>query len=139
MKQTITRVAAYGLLRADTTILLCRLSAAVQGFAGHWTLPGGGLDFGEDPKAAVVREMAEETGLDVAVGNLAGVDSRHIERGSSEFHSIRIIYHVDLIGGELTYEQDGTTDMCEWVEKEAVTELDLVDLAQVGLKLAFKQ
>jgi len=139
MSQEITRVAAYGLLRTDTTILLCRFSPAVQGFAGYWTLPGGGLNFGEDPKAAVVREVAEETGLEVEVGSLAGVDSRHMQRDSLQVHSIRIIYHVALVGGELTFEKDGTTDMCEWVEQENVERLDLVDLAEVGLALAFQQ
>ena len=42
---------------------------------GHWTLPGGGIDFGEDPEDAVVREFIEETGLTVKVRKLAGIDS----------------------------------------------------------------
>ena len=42
-----------------------------------WTLPGGGLDHGEDPRDAVVREVHEETGLDVQVGETARVYSAH--------------------------------------------------------------
>lgn len=38
-----------------------------------WNLPGGGLEPGELPDEAVVREVSEETGLDVAVDHLAGV------------------------------------------------------------------
>jgi len=58
-----TRVSAYGLLRRDDQMLLCRLSERVGMNPGCWTLPGGGLDFGEDPEDAVVREFKEETGL----------------------------------------------------------------------------
>jgi ADP-ribose pyrophosphatase YjhB (NUDIX family) len=137
MQQETTRVAAYGLLTKGAAILLCRISPAVEGFAGHWTLPGGGLDFGEDPQDAVVREVAEETGLEVVVKQLAGIDSRHIQQDNRDFHAIRIIYHVAYVTGELTYEQNGTTDRCEWVAKDDLNGLVLVDLAKVGLEMAF--
>jgi ADP-ribose pyrophosphatase YjhB (NUDIX family) len=66
-KERVTRVAAYGLLQRNSELLLCRLSQQVGINQGHWTLPGGGLDFGEDPEHAVVREFAEETGLAINV------------------------------------------------------------------------
>ena len=44
-------------------ILLARLSA-IEVDVGAWTLPGGGVDFGEHPDAAAIRELEEETGLD---------------------------------------------------------------------------
>jgi ADP-ribose pyrophosphatase YjhB (NUDIX family) len=66
-KAPVTRVAAYGLLQRENKLLLCRLSQHVGLHPGHWTLPGGGLDFGEDPEQAVVREFAEETGLAINV------------------------------------------------------------------------
>ncbi|MEV6833339.1 NUDIX hydrolase [Streptomyces sp. NPDC051133] len=46
-------------------------------YAGHWWLPGGMLDHGEDPWAAARREMGEETGIDIGpVPALLGVDHR---------------------------------------------------------------
>ena len=71
------RVAAYAVILRDERILLSRLSPS-----GHpeelWTLPGGGLDHGEDPRDAVVREVHEETGLDAVVGETARVYSAHL-------------------------------------------------------------
>jgi len=59
------RVSAYGLIVQENRMLLCRISPQVPAAAGMWTLPGGGIDFGEHPQDAVVREVREETGLDV--------------------------------------------------------------------------
>src|ERR1043165_5710521 len=58
----ITRPAAYGLLWRDGKVLLCRTSPGHLG-VGRWTLPGGGIVFGEAPEAGAIREVEEETGL----------------------------------------------------------------------------
>lgn len=130
----VTRVAAYGLLVRDQQILLCRNSAQLPAHAGRWTLPGGGLEFGEHPQAAVVRELREETGLAVRTGDLATVDAIEVTVDQTRYHSIRIIYHAHVIGGELTNEVDGSTDMAQWWPVAAPPEL--VDLAELGVALA---
>ncbi len=47
MKEKYTRVSAYGLVTHDSKILLCRISKQLPRWQGQWTLPGGGIDFGE--------------------------------------------------------------------------------------------
>ena len=141
-KEKVTRVAAYGLMldRSPTDadrILLCRLSDRVVNHAGYWTLPGGGLDFGERPEDGMVREVQEETGLDVVADGIAGVDSSLIDGESKLFHGVRIIYHTKLLGGVLANETDGTTDRCEWFTRKETLALELVGLARVGLGYAF--
>jgi len=132
------RVSAYGLLRRDDQMLLCRLSEKVGMNPGCWTLPGGGLDFGEDPEDAVVREFNEETGLLVKVNNLVAVNSLSDSMpGWSPMHSIRIIYCVQYVSGVLTYEQEGSTDMCAWHTHAETQTLPLVDLAKQGITHTF--
>ncbi|MDZ4843259.1 MAG: NUDIX hydrolase [Hyphomicrobium aestuarii] len=43
-------------------------------FAGAWSLPGGSIEASETAQAAIVREIAEETGLDISVGEVVGVN-----------------------------------------------------------------
>lgn len=137
-KQNTTRVAAYGLLLRENKMLLCRLSEKVGMNPGCWTLPGGGLDFGEDPEDAVVREFMEETGLVVKVDRLVCIDSLSDSLpGWSPMHSIRIIYSVQLVSGELRFEQEGSTDLCAWHSHEETKELPLVALAQRGIQHTF--
>ncbi len=130
--ENTTRVAAYALLVDTGNILLCRISAQLPDIAGQWTLPGGGIDFGEDPVDAMVREVREETGLVARPGRLAGVNSI---QPSAAFHGIRIVYHADVIGGTLTFEEDGTTDRCEWIPLATADNYPLLGLASYGVRL----
>ena len=133
----VTRIGAYGLVVREGCILLCRLSDRVGHFAGQWTLPGGGLDFGEDPADGMVREVFEETGLSVRQMGVAGVDSVSGELPDRAYHSVRIIYHTEVLGGDLVNELDGTTDQCNWFTQPQTQDLTLVDLVQIALPLAF--
>jgi ADP-ribose pyrophosphatase YjhB (NUDIX family) len=130
----VTRIAAYGLLVESGKLLLCRLSESVPLHAGKWTLPGGGIEFGEPPEQAMVREFSEETGLIVAVDSLAGIRSIS-DTKDNKFHSIQIVYHASLSGGTLRFETEGTTDRCEWFPIETVAALPKVGLVAKGLEL----
>lgn len=115
----LQRVAAYALVVRDDEVLLTRISA--RGFhAGAWSLPGGGIEHGESPVAAVVREVREETGLTVEVGEVAAVVDERV-RGSApsgrdeDFQSIGLVYLATVTGGQLAIEDAGTTDAVAWV------------------------
>ncbi len=129
-----TRVAAYALCRdADARILLCRLAPWVEA-SQPWTLPGGGVEFGEAPEAAVVRELAEEAGYDGEVVALHDVSDRLLtDHPPGRLHSIRIVYRVRITGGELRDEVDGSTDRCAWFSPDEAERLPLVSLARRAL------
>ncbi len=113
----IRRVGAYGLCRdPEGRVLLARNSGASE-FPGLWGLPGGGVEQGEHPDDAVVREFAEETGLTVRATGLHAVlsDVARLPSSGDAEHTDRLIYDVELTGGDLRPEADGTTDRVEWV------------------------
>jgi ADP-ribose pyrophosphatase YjhB (NUDIX family) len=120
------RVAAYGIARDGELVLLSRLGRSPD--RGRWTLPGGGLDFGERPADAVVREVHEETGLDVRVEELLDADAEVYrdtgERGRFEAHAVRFAYRVTVLGGTLgVVEVDGSTDDARWWPMSDLPEL----------------
>ena len=58
-----THVGAYGWCRDSASrLLLVRIKAGLED-AGRWTMPGGGVEWGEHPDAAARREIEEETGI----------------------------------------------------------------------------
>ncbi|MEU1037214.1 NUDIX hydrolase [Streptomyces sp. NPDC005551] len=132
------RVAAYAVCVRDGQLLLARWVAGDG--SKRWTLPGGGMDHGEDPYDTLVREAEEETGYAVEPMTLLGVDSvrrahpRRLGR-TADFHGLRIVYEARITGGELRHETNGSTDMAAWHPLDAVAALERVDLVDVGLAL----
>ncbi|HFZ8993300.1 TPA: NUDIX hydrolase [Citrobacter freundii] len=69
---------------------------------GGWSLPGGWADVGDSPSVAIIREVREETGLQVRVSRLLGVWDRN-QHGHPPYpwHVYKMIFLCEVIGGEL--------------------------------------
>lgn len=133
-----TRPASYVVVRRDDEILLAHWNE--NGRQG-WTLPGGGMEGHETTEQTAVREVREETGYDVVLDGLLGVDTIYvpaadrISRGDGDLRGVRVVYTGHVVGGELTHEVDGTTDECRWVQIAEVPALDTVSLVDVALRM----
>ncbi|SKB00023.1 ADP-ribose pyrophosphatase YjhB, NUDIX family [Agreia bicolorata] len=132
------RVAAYAVIISGGKILLAHWRA---GELSGWTLPGGGIDPGEDPADAAVREISEETGYRAELGELIGVDSKVIPAGQRlsgsgvPLHALRIVYTATVVGGDLSNEIGGSTDEAAWFALGDVAGLDRVDLVDIGIRM----
>jgi ADP-ribose pyrophosphatase YjhB (NUDIX family) len=133
----LLRIGAYALLLdREERILLCRIAPGIMS-AQEWTLPGGGIDFGEHPRDGAIREVLEETGLVITVQDRPFVDSELFEWRGYLAHGVRLIYRGEIMSGELRHEIGGSTDRCEWFTREDAANLPLVSLGRLGIELAY--
>src|SRR3954453_85950 len=92
-----------------------------------WALPGGGVDPGESVTMAVVREVKEETGIDVTVDDLVGVytNPRHVmayDDGEVR-QQFSLCFRAHPIGGELSTSEE-TKEVAFW-PPESLADLDI--------------
>jgi ADP-ribose pyrophosphatase YjhB (NUDIX family) len=138
-----TRVAAYCVcVDADARMLLVRLNDLTTR-PGAWTLPGGGIEFGEHPEVAAIRELEEETGYIGEIAELLGVNS-HTRTQSDvpgdEYHSVQIVYRVAITGGTLRHEPPGnSSDHAAWHPRAELSSLDVVGLVAYAIPLAYRE
>jgi 8-oxo-dGTP diphosphatase len=90
--------------------------------AGEWSVPGGRVEPGELLAEAVVRELAEETGLEGVCGELVGV----VERFGDDHHFVILDFSVTVLSDEQPVAAADALD-ARWVPLEEVAEWMLVD------------
>ena len=91
-----------GVLLENGEILLIKRKG--EPFKGKWALPGGFVEYNEKVEDAIIREIREETGVNVEIKELLGVysDPKRDPRG----HTISIVFLLDIISGRIKYGDD---------------------------------
>jgi mutator protein MutT len=108
-------------------------------YKGQWSIPGGRVELGESLGAAVVREMREETGLDVDVGPVIEVFER-IQRQDDRvrYHFVIVDYLCTCRGGRLCAGDDAVDAV--WVTSHELARYDIrasaVAVIRKGLAMA---
>ncbi len=136
-----TRLGSHAICLDDAgRLLLCRL-ADTEVAPGSWTLPGGGVEFGEHPDEACLRELREETGLHGEIERVEAVFS-HVYPGSQwadgqDLHFLSILYRVRIVGGELVDEIGGSTDRAAWMTPDEIRGISVVEVAREAIDRIF--
>lgn len=123
------RLASYALVVSGRGLLATEFSERTA-VPGLWSLPGGGIDPGENPAQTVQREVFEETGQRIEVLQFIDVQTDHwIGHSPSgvveDFHAVRLIYHAVCPDptDPVVHDQGGTTADSAWVPAERWREL----------------
>jgi ADP-ribose pyrophosphatase YjhB (NUDIX family) len=110
-----------GILIENGRILLIKQALVEQ---QHWTLPGGALEFDETIKQCLIREMKEETGLDVKVKEMLYVTDRFHKL---KHHIVDISFLVERVGGELIANSFTKGD------RETIREIKMVPVDEITI------
>ena len=126
---------AVGAVVLDESGRLLVVRRARPPAADRWSLPGGRLEEDETLSAALRREVREETGLDIDVGEVVGA----VERRGPGHHYVIIDFRAEVVGGSLAAGDDAAE--VAWMGRgdlEAVTTTDglLPFLDEHGVELA---
>lgn len=113
----IVHVAAAALLDGEGRVLLARRPEG-KPMAGLWEFPGGKIEPGETPEAALARELEEELG--VVIG--APVPLAFVSHGYEGFHLVMLLYAVRDWAGALHGRQGQALD---WVEADRLDSLPM--------------
>jgi 8-oxo-dGTP diphosphatase len=105
--------------------------------AGMWSLPGGLVELGETPAAAVEREVKEETGLRVHVEKLLDVWTELLRdsEGKVEYHFVLIDYIAEPIGGRVKLNPESSA--FGWYSQDEIGRLNVTRGTKAVLKKSF--
>ena len=117
---------------ADNSMVLIRRKK--KPYKKSWALPGGFVEYGETVEEAVIREIKEETGLEISLCGIVGVysDPERDPRG----HTVTICYFAVKTGGELKAGTDASDVIC--IQKNEILKMKLAFDHDLIIKDAFK-
>ncbi|GGH54392.1 hypothetical protein GCM10008014_23020 [Paenibacillus silvae] len=137
-----THLGVYGLAKWQQSYLL--IQKARGPYVGKWDLPGGRMEFGEQPEASLIREFEEETGLVPSKVSVSSSQSTvlqwEIQGEPEEVHHIGILYHVISLQGnqlqQIKRVADGHDSLgAEWFTSDQIKDMELTPFAKYMIDL----
>ena len=135
------RISAYALILHEDQVLLSKLNRGPN--SGKWNLVGGGIEHGELPEDALLREIQEEAGITLKdpATLLSVMSDRYVyknaEAKEEDLQLIGIIYLVRLsekVSVKFVHDEH-TSDGCQWFPMTEITEKEMVPFVIKSLAL----
>lgn len=123
----MTRVGVYGMIIEQDRLLLTEKPGGC--YVGMLDLPGGGIEFGEMPEEALIRELREEIGLEPKSWQLVGNygHNQRVESENLDFHQLCQIYMIK----EYVWLKDvETEEVFDWYDLKDVLSLNLTPITR---------
>ncbi len=129
-------VAAVGaIVFREGKVLLVR--RGVEPSAGLWSIPGGAVELGETLHEALVREVKEETGLEVKPTRLVDVYNTIVEReGRIQYHYVIIDYLCEYVSGDLQASSD--VEEVRWVDPSSLGDYRTTSTTPLAVRKALE-
>jgi len=126
---------AGAILEKDGKILLVRENTKGHE-RGKWNQPAGWIDVGENPVAAAIKEVKEETGLDFEPAGLVGIysvvkDKRELD--GNIHHAIKLIFTGRITGGQLISSNDEIMEV-KWFDPAEIQGMTGETLRDIDIK-----
>jgi 8-oxo-dGTP diphosphatase len=125
-------MSVHGLLVQDGQVLLSRIAPGHLSEAS-WTLPGGGIGWGETFKESLLREFVRVTSVDINQGALAYESNSRGQLSKSGRNHHIVFWVTAQLGQSPVAETNGSTDKVEWIDLEAIRTLPLSPLVELAL------
>jgi len=127
-------VPAAAALVVDEAGRLLLARRAVEPDAGLWDTPGGFLDEGEDPVDGLRRELLEEAGVEVGIGDFFGMYLDRYGSGQAAPYVLNLVWRASIVGGEL----EAADDVSElaWFARDALPPVEELAFSWLAVALA---
>ncbi len=119
----IQQIGVKAIIEKDGKILLLKRSEKYDHLKDAWDIPGGRINFGEDPEEGLKREIEEETGLELQ--EIKQILDASTVFKNEEKHIVRITYLCTVEDGDHNISNEHTH--MEWILKEDVKKLEMKD------------
>jgi ribonuclease HI/ADP-ribose pyrophosphatase YjhB (NUDIX family) len=134
MKQTLT---VRAVIKQDNKVLLLRRATGNPTYIGQYELPGGKVDFGEDPRAALQRKVSEQTGREVDTQQIFDV---HSELDVSDIkHQYIVLVFLVALRAETKIEISPEHDKYVWKKLADIQLNEVTETTRLALQLENRQ
>ena len=129
------RIAVRAIIRKDERTLLLRRSSGRPSILGKYELPGGKLDYGEQPEDAVGRYLKDESGLTMQTAQLFDVLT-YIDHDDRDMQYVFILYLVSLGAGDRKVKLSQNYDHYIWKKMSDIQQDELTESAKLLLGIS---